>query len=94
MTEFKTSDRKLVDLGEDRQLCVIKLDDGYHAIGAWCSHQKASLAIGDIDDGQIMCPLHGARFDIRTGAPLSLPAVRPIPHYEVKVEGTKVLVKI
>ena len=49
---------------------------------------------GDIDDDQIMCPLHGACFDIRTGKNLTLPAVRPIASYETKVEEDKIFVKV
>jgi nitrite reductase/ring-hydroxylating ferredoxin subunit len=92
--DFQVKDRKLVDLGENRQICIFKLDDGYYATSAWCSHQKASLAIGDVTDHQVMCPLHGARFDLRTGRHLSMPAVRPIAAYEVKVEENKIFVKV
>ncbi len=92
--EFEKTDRKLVDLGGDRQIGLFKLDDGFHAISAWCSHEKASLVHGEINDYEIACPLHGARFDLRTGRHLSLPAVRPVPRYSVKVEDGKVWIKV
>ncbi len=92
-SEFVETDRKLVDFGGEKQIGLFKLDDGYYAVGAWCSHQKTSLVHGDIDDHEIMCPLHGARFDLRSGKQLSLPAVRPIPSYSVKVEDGKVFIK-
>ncbi|MFH0880177.1 MAG: non-heme iron oxygenase ferredoxin subunit [Lentisphaerota bacterium] len=92
--EFEGTDRKAVDLGDEKQLGLFKTRDGLFAISAWCSHEKASLLLGEITGGEIMCPLHGARFDLKTGRNLSLPAVRPIKVYEVKLEGGRVLVWI
>ena len=88
--EFARQDRKLVDAGDGRHIVLIKEGNQYYAIGAWCSHGKASLAIGEIEGGAIQCPLHGARFDLKTGKNLSMPATRPIPSYEVKVEMNKI----
>lgn len=61
-----------------------------------CSHAYAELSEGflDTEDCSIECPLHGSRFDIRTGAVLSLPAYEPIATYPVRVEGEDVLVEI
>ncbi len=92
-SEFAETDRKLVDFGGDKQIGLFKIDGKYYAIGAWCSHQKTSLVHGEIEDHEIMCPLHGARFDLRNGKHLSMPAVRPIPSYAVKVEEGKILIK-
>jgi 3-phenylpropionate/trans-cinnamate dioxygenase ferredoxin component len=52
------------------------------------------LGEGDIDGFQIICPRHGARFDIKTGQALTMPAVNATPAHEVKVEGDEVWVKI
>ena len=94
VSDLEGTDRKVVDLGENKQYLVFKLDDGYFAVSMWCSHQKMSLQAGDIMDDQIMCPLHGALFDIRTGENKTLPAVRPIDTYEVKTEGEKIMLKV
>lgn len=93
LEEFKHTDRKLVDLGGSYQIGLFKLPDGFYAVSAWCSHQKATIIHGDIEDHAIECPLHSARFDLRTGQHLCLPAVRPIASYQVKVEDGKVLLK-
>jgi 3-phenylpropionate/trans-cinnamate dioxygenase ferredoxin subunit len=66
----------------------------YYACQDTCTHEEASLSDGDVFDGIIECPLHGARFDLETGAVKSLPAVIPIPIYEVKVEGDDILVRV
>lgn len=92
-SEFSETDRKLVDFGGEKQIGLFKLDDGYYAVGAWCSHEKTSLVHGDIENHEIMCPLHGARFDLRSGKHLCMPAVRPIPSYAVKVEDGKIFLK-
>jgi nitrite reductase/ring-hydroxylating ferredoxin subunit len=94
VAEFETSDRKLVDLGGTHQIGLFKVNGGYFAVSAWCSHQKTSIVHGDVSGHEIECPMHGARFDLRTGRHLSLPAVRPIPRYEVKVEGDKIFLKV
>jgi 3-phenylpropionate/trans-cinnamate dioxygenase ferredoxin component len=92
LSEFAETGRKIVTVG-GREACIFRLDDGFFAIDAWCSHDKASLALGDLMDHEVMCPLHGARFDLRTGKNLSLPAVKPVTSYEVRIEGQKVLIR-
>jgi 3-phenylpropionate/trans-cinnamate dioxygenase ferredoxin subunit len=52
------------------------------------------LSGGTLDGPQIECPRHGARFDVRTGQVVCLPAPLPIPTYEVKVEGGQILIKV
>jgi 3-phenylpropionate/trans-cinnamate dioxygenase ferredoxin subunit len=74
------------------KLAVFNLGGKFYAIGDTCSHDEASLAEGEIIGSQIECPRHGARFDITTGRPLTLPAVVPVKKYEVKVEGEKIFV--
>lgn len=52
-----------------------------------CSHADVALSEGEVDDCSIECWLHGSRFDLRTGAALSLPATSPVPVFDVRVEG-------
>jgi len=69
----------------DEPVAVFRVGGKVYAIGDTCSHAQASLSEGELDDYVIECPLHGARFDIRTGKNLRLPAVRPVPSYRVRV---------
>jgi nitrite reductase/ring-hydroxylating ferredoxin subunit len=92
--EFQQTDRKLVDLGGSNQIGLFKLEDGYFAISAWCSHQKATMIHGEVTDHELECPLHGARFCLRTGRNLCLPAVKPVRSYPVKVEAGTISIKI
>lgn len=94
VSEFEKTDRKLVDLGDGKYIAVFKLEDGFFAIDGICSHEKASMILGEVCDHEVMCPLHGARFDLRTGRHLSLPAVRPVASYPVKVEGNRISVEM
>ncbi len=50
-----------------------------------CSHADVALSGGTCADGQIECPAHGARFDLRTGAAKCMPAVRPIKKFQARI---------
>jgi 3-phenylpropionate/trans-cinnamate dioxygenase ferredoxin component len=82
-----------VFLIEDRHIAVYRFADGWYAIDDICTHDGGPLADGDVEDGGIVvCPRHGARFSVRTGAALSFPAVTPVDTYPVLVEGDDLLV--
>ena len=74
-----------VEAGSHR-IALFRVDDDVHAIGDRCSHAEASLSEGDLFDGEIECPRHGAAFDLTTGEPLSLPATKAVPVYRTKTE--------
>jgi 3-phenylpropionate/trans-cinnamate dioxygenase ferredoxin component len=75
-------------------ICLVRIDDDFYAIGDRCSHARVSLAEGDVnpDDCTVECWKHGSAFSLRTGEPQSLPAVRPVPVYAVRLEGDEVVV--
>jgi 3-phenylpropionate/trans-cinnamate dioxygenase ferredoxin component len=77
-----------------RSLAVVRIGADAYAIGDRCSHADVSLSGGDVDvdDCTLECPKHGSAFDLRTGEPRSLPAVRPVPTYRVTVEDGDVVV--
>ncbi len=81
---------------EGQRIAIYRADGQFFATTDICSHEYAELSEGflDTDDCAIECPLHGSRFDIRTGAVLSLPAYEPIATYPVRVEGEDVLVEL
>jgi 3-phenylpropionate/trans-cinnamate dioxygenase ferredoxin component len=72
---------------------VYLIDGTYYAIEDRCSHDDGPLCEGDRDGFCIECPRHGARFDLRTGEPLSLPATEPVDVFEVVVRGGEVFVQ-
>jgi 3-phenylpropionate/trans-cinnamate dioxygenase ferredoxin subunit len=79
---------------EGRRLGLYRLGDRIYAIDDICPHQYAVLTDGYLEDGCIECPLHQARFDIRTGAAISGPAERNVQTYPVKIEQGLVLVEL
>jgi 3-phenylpropionate/trans-cinnamate dioxygenase ferredoxin subunit len=70
-----------------RSIVIFNLSGKFYAIGDVCSHDSGPVGDGDIEQYEIICPRHGARFDIRTGKATSLPAVVDIPSYPVRVVG-------
>ena len=79
-----------------RDIAVVRIGDDVYAIGDTCTHAEVSLSEGWVepDDCAIECVAHGAMFDLKTGAPLSLPATRAVPVYEVSVVDGMVVLKL
>lgn len=77
-------------------VAVVRDEDGaLHAIGDTCTHAEVSLSEGEVEDCAIECWLHGSRFDLQTGRPLALPAIRPVPVYPVTIDDAgQVLVDV
>jgi len=95
LEEFPPGSVKIVHAGEIA-VGVYNLGGELYAIEDRCSHDNGPLAEGDFDpeEGIAVCPRHGARIDIRTGRPLSLPAVLPVETFPVVVEDGMVKVDV
>lgn len=78
----------------EKYLALYKLDGRIFATSNICTHEFAFLSDGFLEDGYIECPLHAARFDIRTGTVLCAPANEPIATYPTKLEGGQILVEL
>ena len=91
--EIPSGGVKVVRIG-DQEIAVFHLDGAYHALDDVCTHDGGPLAEGTIEDHVIECPRHGARFDIRTGAVLSMPATAPVTTYPVRVTGGEIQVAL
>jgi 3-phenylpropionate/trans-cinnamate dioxygenase ferredoxin subunit len=77
---------------EDRKIAVFHLGIAYYAIDDICTHDGGPLADGEVDGEQVICPRHGARFSIKTGAALSFPAITPVESYPVRVDGEELYI--
>ena len=77
-------------------VCVYNLDGQLYALEDRCSHDDGPLCEGDWDpeEGVVICPRHGANFDIRTGEALTLPAFEPVATYPVRVVDGIVTVEL
>ena len=77
---------------DDEPVGIANVDGEFYAFADVCTHDDGPVAEGELDEYCIECPRHGAKFDIRTGAVKQLPAVVPIPVYDLKVEGDEIKV--
>ena len=90
--EIADGDRKLIDF-EEVTVALFNIDGNYYCIEDVCTHDGGPVAEGRLDGFAIECPRHGALFDVRDGAVLSMPAVVPVPTYQVKVEGEAIYIE-
>ncbi len=73
---------------------LCNVDGELYAVEDLCTHDGGPLDEGELEGVRIMCPRHGALFDVTTGAALTLPAVTPLPTYEVRIVGDEVDVSL
>ena len=93
LDEVPAGTKKLVTLnGIEVLLCNSK--DKLFAVRNLCSHAYEKLDCGRMKNGWISCPVHGARFDLETGAAMNPPAVMPVETFAVRVEGDTIEVVI
>lgn len=75
---------------DDQELVILNIAGHLFAIGDVCSHDNGPLGEGELDGHEIICPRHGARFDVRNGNVTALPAVEDIPAYPVRIKGDRI----
>jgi 3-phenylpropionate/trans-cinnamate dioxygenase ferredoxin subunit len=92
-SELPAGGKKLVEV-DGRPVAVFHVDRGFYAIDDVCTHDGGPLAEGELIGCQIECPRHGARFDVRTGRPICMPAVEPVAVHAVEVRGDDIYVAI
>jgi 3-phenylpropionate/trans-cinnamate dioxygenase ferredoxin subunit len=95
VSEIPDPGSMLVEVGE-RLVVLIHAAGSFYALDDVCTHDGGPLSEGEIDaiGRTIACPRHGAKFDIRSGAALTMPATKPTVAHEVKIEGDQVYVKL
>jgi 3-phenylpropionate/trans-cinnamate dioxygenase ferredoxin subunit len=93
VSEIPDPGRKLVEIDE-RLVVLIHTAGHFYAMDDVCTHDGGPLDEGPLEGFAIVCPRHGAKFDIRDGRALTMPATRATVVHEVKVEGDDVLVKL
>jgi len=79
---------------DERFVVLIHAGGSWYCIDDVCTHDSGPLGEGPLEGNAIVCPRHGAKFDIRTGEALTMPATVPTTAHEVKVDGDDVLVRI
>jgi len=84
LADLANGERLFVEI-DGKAIVVFNIAGQYYAIGDICTHDEGPLGDGLLDGNSVVCPRHGAEFDVRTGKALTMPAVVDIPAYPVKV---------
>ena len=79
---------------EDEEVALANVDGEIFAVANVCTHDNGPLGEGYLFGDEVECPRHGARFCVRDGQVKTLPAIIPVPTFEVKVEGNDILVDV
>lgn len=74
-------------------VAVFKLDDAFYALEDVCTHDGAEIASGELDGDELICPRHGARFCVKTGAVKSAPAYEDIVCFPLRIEQGRIQIK-
>jgi 3-phenylpropionate/trans-cinnamate dioxygenase ferredoxin subunit len=85
LAELAPGAMRCVTLGDEPVLVVHTKEGAVHAVHNICSHAYAKMDEGRLRGNRVICPLHGASFDVRTGAVLGAPATVPLKSYPVRV---------
>jgi 3-phenylpropionate/trans-cinnamate dioxygenase ferredoxin component len=95
VAELPDPGKMLVEV-DDRLVVLFRVGGKYYALDDVCTHDGGPLSEGALDAKgcTIACPRHGAKFDIRNGAALTMPATQATVAHEVKVEGDDILVRL
>jgi 3-phenylpropionate/trans-cinnamate dioxygenase ferredoxin subunit len=91
--EIGPGEARLVEV-KGRQIALFNVDGEYFAIDNMCTHEEASLAEGEVSGHEVSCPLHGAKFDIRTGEVLGPPAYDDVARFDVRVLGNDIEIDV
>ena len=91
--EIAPGQGKIVEV-QGKEIALFNVGGAYFAIDNMCTHEEASLADGEITGFEVTCPLHGAKFDVRSGQVLGPPAYDDVARYPVRVSGADVEIDV
>jgi 3-phenylpropionate/trans-cinnamate dioxygenase ferredoxin subunit len=91
--DIPVGEARVFEVGEKR-LALCNVDGTIYAIDDTCTHDDGPLGSGQLHGHAIECPRHGARFDVRDGSVLSMPAAYPVESYPVRIVDGEIKVDI
>ncbi|MBI5294941.1 MAG: non-heme iron oxygenase ferredoxin subunit [Chloroflexi bacterium] len=92
-SELPNGERLFVEVA-DRPIVIFNIAEQLFAIGDVCTHDDGPLGDGDLEGYHIVCPRHGAEFDVRNGKVMQMPAAVDIPAYPVRVREGNIFIGI
>jgi 3-phenylpropionate/trans-cinnamate dioxygenase ferredoxin component len=91
--EIAVGGRKSVVV-DDLPALLLRIGDEYFCIEDTCTHDGQAMTNGEVHDHEITCPRHGARFDIRTGKALCMPATEPVQTFELEIREDGIFARL
>lgn len=91
--EIPDPGKQLIEV-DDRLVVLFHIGGSFYCLDDVCTHDGGPLGEGELCGHEIACPRHGAKFDVRTGRALTMPATEDTVAHDVKVEGGQVYVRI
>ena len=92
-SELPPGTMKRIELG-GRRILLANVEGRFYAADDACTHEEASLSAGFLKGELVKCPLHGSRFNVRTGEALEEPAEENLKTYPVRLEGERILIDL
>ncbi len=92
-TEIESGQARRVVV-KGKQIALFNVDGQFFALDNRCAHRGGPLSEGELSGHEVICPLHGATFDVRTGDVVGPPAERAVARYGVRVTGTDIEVQV
>jgi 3-phenylpropionate/trans-cinnamate dioxygenase ferredoxin subunit len=93
VSEIPDPGKKVVELDE-RLVVLIHAGGRFYAIDDVCTHDGGPLGEGQLEGFTLACPRHGAKFDVRDGRALTMPATKPTVVHDVRVDGDDIMVRL
>ncbi len=93
LKDIKPGGKMVVD-ADGIAVALYNVEGSIYATDDICTHDGGPLADGEVQGYEIICPRHGARFDVRTGKALCMPAFTPVNTYKVKVQGNDIYIEM
>lgn len=91
--ELADGEMKLIEV-DDQLVILFRIGDQFYCLDDVCTHDGGTLSDGELTGCEIECPRHGARFDVRTGEVVCMPATQATVCHETQVNGEDILVKL
>ncbi|MEC8555851.1 MAG: non-heme iron oxygenase ferredoxin subunit [Planctomycetota bacterium] len=93
LSDFSESNKLCLEV-DDRFVILVRVQDKIYCVDDECTHDGGPLGEGALEDLCLICPRHGAKFDVRTGKALTMPATEPTASHEVKMVDGQIFVKL
>jgi 3-phenylpropionate/trans-cinnamate dioxygenase ferredoxin subunit len=93
VSELPSPGKKIVEV-DDHIVVLLRVEDKFYCLDDVCTHDGGTLGDGQLCGHELACPRHGAKFDVRNGKALTMPATEDTLSHEVKIEGDAVFVRL